>query len=51
MVIGGDSCREVVSLNPSAAYYMNYFLHCFVLKMYGCLKSSKMYKKEAGIAH
>ena len=31
VVMGGDSCSEVVSLNPGNIYWMNIFSHTFLL--------------------
>ena len=40
--------QEVMSSKPSNRYKMDHLLQLFALKVYCCLRTRKIYEKEAG---
>ena len=52
VVIGDDSCWEVVGLNPGRLYWMEFFSDWFVVNfVLFAWKDQKQMKKKPGLAH
>ena len=51
MVMGDNSCREVVGSNPSPVYWMDIFTYICSKNCNVCLKRPKINEKRLGLAH
>ena len=51
VVMGGDSCPEVVGFNPRAEYWTDHFLYKFFVKIILMFEQPKNFKKEDTVSH